>query len=101
MKNSATTLSSNSLTRLILIGCIIIAQAQVSLSVFAQNPSDKVIAQLTRTVLDASSARLNFPKTVDRYYKAKNDRLAWVEKGQINENTQTAMMLLDCVRQFG
>jgi len=101
MKTSFTPLLSKRLTKLIVIGWIVLALAHLSFSVFAQNKTDKFIADGTKIRLDAGKALLNFPKTVERYYQTKSFRLSWVEKGQKNANTETAMMLLDCVRQFG
>ncbi|TDG36486.1 L,D-transpeptidase [Pedobacter changchengzhani] len=44
---------------------------------------------------------LNYPQSVKRFYEEKNDQLIWVEKGNHNRQLAPAMMILDCVLQFG
>jgi len=101
MKTFYKSLSLQRPARLIVIGWIVLFLALSSCVVYAQSPVNQFIADGTKIRLDASKALLNFPKTVERYYQTKGFRLSWVEKGQNNANTETAMMLLDCVRQFG
>lgn len=101
MKPFFTPIFLQKFNKLIFIGWIILVLMHLSFSLFAQKPVIQLIAEGTKNKLDASKAMLNFPKTVERYYQTKGFKLSWLEKGQKNANTETAMMLLDCVRQFG
>jgi murein L,D-transpeptidase YcbB/YkuD len=44
---------------------------------------------------------LKYPTSVERFYKEKEYQLQWVGKDHYNPQTGPAMMLLDCVQQFG
>ena len=101
MKTSLTSVPSSKLIKTIAIGWVILALVHLSVSVLAQNQTTQFIADGTKIRLDASKAMLNFPKTVERYYQTKGFELSWVQKGRKHANTEIAMMLLDCVKQFG
>ncbi|RZL51029.1 MAG: L,D-transpeptidase [Pedobacter sp.] len=45
--------------------------------------------------------KLNFPKTVGRFYALNAQKSAWLASEQNVDKTNAAMLLLDCVRQFG
>ncbi|WAC39403.1 L,D-transpeptidase family protein [Pedobacter sp. SL55] len=101
MKTSFTSVPASRLTKFILIGWVTLILACISIAVYAQGAADSAIGQGKKHVFATDTALLNFPKTVERYYQAKAFRLSWVEKGHWNAKTAIAMMLLDCVRQFG
>jgi murein L,D-transpeptidase YcbB/YkuD len=48
-----------------------------------------------------SDHTLNYPHSVARFYKAMGYKLQWVEKNHHNKQIVPAMILLDCVQQFG
>lgn len=101
MKTSITPLYSKRFTRFIIIGWMALALALISFSVFAQIPKQQSDAGEKTIRLNATTIPLNFPKTVERYYQTKSFKLSWVDKVQKNANTEVAMMLLDCIKQFG
>jgi murein L,D-transpeptidase YcbB/YkuD len=51
--------------------------------------------------LKRSRASLYYPHSVERFYKANGYKLAWVAADTIKTHVWDAMLLLDCVRQYG
>lgn len=85
--------------------------AHISFNVLAQNPAitftkegekrTAFISEQTKAQLLACQGTLNYPKSVERFYKSKGYTLAWVEEENHNRQLAPAMMILDCVSQFG
>ena len=83
----------------------------ISFNLLAQRPSivftkegqkfGSVISEQTKLQLIACRDMLNYPKTVERFYSTRAYRLAWVEMDQHSSQIAQAMMILDCVAQFG
>jgi murein L,D-transpeptidase YcbB/YkuD len=46
-------------------------------------------------------ARLNYPLSVERFYKQEGYRLMWVLKDTLKTPAWDAMLILDCVLQYG
>ncbi|GGI26460.1 hypothetical protein GCM10008119_22770 [Pedobacter mendelii] len=77
----------------------------------AQNPTitfnkegeklNSFISEQTKAQLLACKSILNYPKSVERFYRDKGYKLPWVEKGNHSRQVAPAMMILDCVAQFG
>ena len=44
---------------------------------------------------------LYYPQSVERFYKANGYKLAWIAADTIKTHVWDAMLLLDCVRQYG
>jgi murein L,D-transpeptidase YcbB/YkuD len=51
--------------------------------------------------LKRSRANLYYPHSVERFYKANGYKLAWIAADTIKTHVWDAMLLLDCVRQYG
>ncbi len=51
--------------------------------------------------LNRSRASLYYPLSVKRFYKANGYKLAWIAADTVKTHIWDAMMLLDCVRQYG
>jgi murein L,D-transpeptidase YcbB/YkuD len=51
--------------------------------------------------LKRSRADLYYPQSVERFYKANGYKLAWIAADTIKTHVWDAMLLLDCVRQYG
>jgi murein L,D-transpeptidase YcbB/YkuD len=83
----------------------------VSLNVFAQNPVisftkkgekvEELISKETKTQLLECKNMLNYPRSVERFYKATSYRLSWVAKLNHNKKLAPAMLILDCILQYG
>lgn len=50
---------------------------------------------------NAKALRLYFPNSVKRFYDANNGDAAWIKEGSNPKQTWEAMLLLDCVLQYG
>ncbi|WP_051666505.1 L,D-transpeptidase family protein [Pedobacter sp. R20-19] len=97
--------------RIIFIIWLVCLFVHVSLNVFAQNPvisftkkGEKVealISQETKAQLLECKNMLNYPKSVERFYKATSYRLSWVTKLNHNRQLAPAMLILDCISQYG
>jgi murein L,D-transpeptidase YcbB/YkuD len=44
---------------------------------------------------------LNFPHTVQRFYKLKGNKLVWIFPDSVKAHNWEAMLMLDCIVQFG
>ncbi|MFW0718645.1 L,D-transpeptidase family protein [Pedobacter sp. N23S346] len=83
----------------------------VSFNALAQNPvisftkegerEKELITQETKVQLLECKNMLNYPKSVERFYKDNAYQLAWVTKLNHNRQLAPAMLILDCVKQFG
>ena len=51
--------------------------------------------------LKRSRAGLYYPLSVERFYKANGYKLAWIASDTVKTHVWDAMLLLDCVRQYG
>jgi hypothetical protein len=51
--------------------------------------------------IKANRASLYYPLEVARFYKQNGYKLAWVAPDTIKTQAPDAMLLLDCVRQYG
>jgi len=51
--------------------------------------------------LKRSRASLYYPHSVEKFYKSNGYKLAWIAANTIKTHVWDAMMLLDCVRQYG
>lgn len=47
------------------------------------------------------TAKLHYPNSVKRFYAGKGNQLYWIKAEAAATHTFQAMMLLDCVRQYG
>ncbi|MGZ3872133.1 MAG: L,D-transpeptidase scaffold domain-containing protein [Mucilaginibacter sp.] len=54
-----------------------------------------------RAQLAAHKKALYYPKSVERFYRKAGFRLAWVAPDTVKTHTWDAMLLLDCVVQYG
>jgi len=54
-----------------------------------------------RNQLNKQSQHLYYPLSVKRFYSAMNFRTAWLAPDTVKTHTYDAMLLLDCVRQYG
>jgi L,D-transpeptidase YcbB len=59
--------------------------------------SDTTIAH----ALKRSRASLYYPLSIERFYKANGYKLAWIAADTVKTHVWDAMLLLDCVRQYG
>jgi murein L,D-transpeptidase YcbB/YkuD len=59
--------------------------------------SDTTIAH----ALKSSRASLYYPISVERFYKANGYKLAWIAADTVKNHVWDAMLLLDCVKQYG
>jgi len=65
---------------------------------------DTSVAAFIQQYMGANNAKdlgLYFPNSVRRFYEANNGDAAWVKEGSNPKQTWEAMLLLDCVLQFG
>jgi murein L,D-transpeptidase YcbB/YkuD len=71
--------------------------------IIEQSQADSVISARIRAQLSDVSGRadLYFPKSVARFYSQNGFRPAWVNQVENPKQTWQAMMMLDCVLQFG
>lgn len=82
-----------------------------SINAFGQNPVisftkegekvHEVMSQETKRQLLECKDMLNFPKSVERFYAGRLYQLAWVAKSNHNRQLAPAMLILDCVKQYG
>jgi len=64
--------------------------------------NDSIILQVQQQLsVFEHSEKLNFPKTVKRFYKLIENHPNWLRPEDRISPTISAMLLLDCVRQFG
>jgi len=63
-------------------------------------PQDSLSAEI-RSQLQSGSRELFFPKTVGRFYAANNYQQVWLKPQSGTGSTWQAMLMLDCVLQFG
>jgi len=111
MKNIFKTEHPSKRYRTVFIIWMICLLVHISFNVLAQNPAiiftkegekrNAFISEQTKAQLLACHGTLNYPKSVERFYKSKGYTLAWVEKENHNRQLAPAMMILDCVAQFG
>jgi len=111
MKNISKTANRSKCYKTVFIIWMICLLAHISFNVLAQNPAiiftqegekrNAIISEQTKAQLLACQGTLNYPKSVERFYKTKDYTLAWVEKQNHNRQLAPAMMILDCVSQFG
>ncbi|MBS1520267.1 MAG: L,D-transpeptidase family protein [Bacteroidetes bacterium] len=65
---------------------------------------DTSVAAFIQQYMVADNAKdrgLYFPISVKRFYEANNGEAAWVKEGSSPKQTWEAMLLLDCVLQYG
>ncbi|MBC6110937.1 L,D-transpeptidase family protein [Pedobacter sp. CCM 8938] len=111
MKNIFKTAHFSKSYRTVFIIWMICLLAHISFNVLAQRPAitftkegekrNAFISEQTKAQLLACQGTLNYPKSVERFYKSKGYALAWVEKENHNRQLAPAMMILDCISQFG
>jgi hypothetical protein len=111
MKNSTTINSSPKLSSSLFICWIVIVLIHMSFHAIAQRKTNE--RELAKGTLYSknlglpgqeffeSDHTLNYPHSVARFYKAMGYKLQWVEKNHHNKQIVPAMILLDCVQQFG
>ena len=65
--------------------------------------NDTTVAAFIQQYLNNSNAgkALYYPNTVKRFYDASNGQVAWVKEQSDSRQTWEAMLLLDCVLQYG
>ncbi|MGM9477226.1 L,D-transpeptidase family protein [Pedobacter sp. GSP4] len=85
--------------------CMVFASLpSISLNVYASVPGHMVQqsdSMLIKKQLIALEQRLNYPETVARFYKQKSFQRVWVYSDTVRTPVYQAMLLLDCVLQFG
>ncbi|MBC7416626.1 MAG: L,D-transpeptidase family protein [Pedobacter sp.] len=111
MKNLLLTKQNHKRFRYFFIIWLICVLIDISFNVFAQKPpttsnnggerSTAMIDQQVKQQLLIYKNKLNYPKSVERYYNADGYNLAWIAKDNHCIQLYPAMMLLDCVDQFG
>ncbi|MFC3560578.1 L,D-transpeptidase scaffold domain-containing protein [Pedobacter jamesrossensis] len=111
MENTSKTEYCSKSHKIVFMIWLICLLAHTSFNVLAQNPPitftkegeriNAAISEQTKAQLLACRSMLNYPKSVERFYKSKGYSLAWVEKENHNRQLAHAMMILDCVSQFG
>ena len=65
------------------------------------NPADSALRQEIAKQLDAGTLRLNFPATVNRFYKQRKYAQNWLINDDSVDKSWAAMLMIDCVLQFG
>lgn len=97
--------SSSGKNPVISLACMIFAfLLSISLNVYASVPGLKVQqsdSMLIKRQLLALRQRLNYPETVARFYKQRGFQRVWVYPDTVRTPVYHAMLLLDCVLQFG
>ncbi|EHQ29514.1 L,D-transpeptidase scaffold domain-containing protein [Mucilaginibacter paludis] len=58
-------------------------------------------AAAIRYQLSRQTSKLYYPLSVKRFYAAANFRLAWLAPDTVKTHAYDAMLMLDCVRQYG
>jgi murein L,D-transpeptidase YcbB/YkuD len=72
------------------------------LPLFSSSTLDTINDELQKQLhSDAVLQKLNFPKTVNRFYALNAGRPNWLRSEENVQPTVSAMLLLDCVRQYG
>jgi len=51
--------------------------------------------------LNSSRQNLYYPRSVERFYKANGYKLTWIAADTVKTHIWDAMLLLDCIRQYG
>ncbi|MGY3053779.1 murein L,D-transpeptidase YcbB/YkuD [Pedobacter sp. UYEF25] len=97
--------------RYLFIVWLICVLVDISFIVLAQTPSNVVdngyestngvISQQIKAQLVIGKKKLNYPKSVERFYDEKGYVLVWLATEKPNAQVLPAMVLLDCVSQFG
>jgi murein L,D-transpeptidase YcbB/YkuD len=89
----------NRLQRIVVILSLLFSMLFAQTRVYAQ--SSTISARLS-TQLNSRTNQftLRFPKSVKRYYVQNQLKMVWIDKAQ-EKQTYEAMMLLDCVLQYG
>ena len=54
-----------------------------------------------RQIIQQNKSSLYYPRSVERFYKANGYQMAWVAPDTVKSHVYDAMLLLDCVRQYG
>lgn len=54
-----------------------------------------------KTIIQQNKSNLYYPRSVERFYSANGYQLAWVAPDTVKSHVYDAMLLLDCVRQYG
>jgi murein L,D-transpeptidase YcbB/YkuD len=54
-----------------------------------------------RQIIQHNKGSLYYPRSVERFYHANGYQLAWVAPDTVKSHVYDAMLLLDCVRQYG
>jgi murein L,D-transpeptidase YcbB/YkuD len=62
---------------------------------------DISVAAAIKTQLTNYKHQLYYPRSVERFYKQSGFKLAWIAPDTIKTHASDAMMLLDCVIQYG
>lgn len=96
MKNIFKTEHPSKRYRTVFIIWMICLLVHISFNVLAQNPAiiftkegekrNAFISEQTKAQLLACHGTLNYPKSVERFYKSKGYTLAWVEKENHNRS---------------
>ncbi|NII81287.1 MULTISPECIES: L,D-transpeptidase family protein [unclassified Pedobacter] len=66
-----------------------------------ERAAQRIDSMLIKKQLLALGSRLNYPETVARFYKRMNFQRVWVYPDTVRTPVYHAMLLLDCVLQFG
>ncbi|MGY0036439.1 L,D-transpeptidase scaffold domain-containing protein [Pedobacter sp. NJ-S-72] len=74
----------------------------IMLSFFAYGQGNSISMELSVQLKDQiKQSKLYYPKSVERYYSQNGFRPVWTKSKEEVKQTWEAMMLLDCVLQFG
>jgi murein L,D-transpeptidase YcbB/YkuD len=65
----------------------------ISVQVKAQNP--------IVTGIESIRGNLYYPRSVERFYRQNDYKLAWIAPDTVKTHSWDALLLLDCVRQYG
>ncbi|TCD04415.1 hypothetical protein EZ449_17410 [Pedobacter frigidisoli] len=110
MKNHLKSQGQSKFKEIIFIVCLVCLFLHISVNALAQNPvisftkegeTNELISQETKMQLVECKNVLNYPKSVERFYKINSYKLSWVNKLNHNRQLAPAMLILDCVKQFG
>ena len=109
--NRALSTTTKDQTKVILITGIIILLLQLTfhlavdakpLSHFQPSTPDSIQIELSKQLNSPIVLKqLNFPNTVKRFYLSNTFEASWLRPAQDIAPTVSAMLLLDCVRQYG
>ncbi|WP_231491288.1 L,D-transpeptidase family protein [Pedobacter sp. Leaf170] len=111
MKNQSMVQTQIKWPKLIFIFWLFCLFLHASINAFGQNPvisftkegekTHEMMSQETKRQLLECKNMLNFPESVERFYAGKSYQLAWVAKSNHNRQLAPAMLILDCVKQYG